>query len=145
MWHNFFMRLAAPIFAGKSHSGQKSPLSSYKRTPSWQKLLSPPHHTWKSLALLASTEVATLVVLKTQTRHLRQQNHKRLSPFLPSMLDSVQNTEFLLALFLKFSFGGTGSHPSLQSCDQQSFPSALGKHDFTPKANTGPLLNLALS
>lgn len=150
MWHIWFMGLAAPIFAGKSHSGQKSSLSSSKCTQSWQKLLSAPYHTWKSLTLLASTEAATPVVYKTQTSHLPQKkkNHKRWSPagwFLPSMLDSVQNTVFLLALFLKFRFRGTGSLPSLQSCDQQSFPSVLGKHDFTPKANTRPLLNLALS
>lgn len=80
MWHIWFMGLAAPIFAGKSHTGQKSSLSSSKCTQSWQKLLSAPHHTWKSLTLLASTEAEPLVIFKTQTSHLPQKKSQEVKP-----------------------------------------------------------------
>lgn len=145
MWHLWFMGLAAPIFAGKSHPGQKSSLSSSKCTQSWQKLLSAPQHTWKSLTLLSSTEAAISVIFKTQINHLPPKKSQEVKCSnqgdfsLPHWVQCRTLDFCWLYSWHSFRFGGTGR------AGTNSFPSVLGKHDFTPKANTRPLLNLALS
>lgn len=88
MWHVWFLwGWLHKYLQGNPRLARKAPWAAPNAPRADKSCFLPPHHTWKSLTLLASTEAATPVVYKTQTSHLPQKKSQEvkssrvISPF----------------------------------------------------------------